>query len=271
MDNAMRKCLAFLLVCLALAGCTQNDQLAAVQSRLDAHEQRLNTLEELRSRQANLSADLEDLRVKVSALQGQVDELVMRISPPPEEPPDPLTAPDEPDMSRPGMEEPAASPESIIANATAEVQAQAEAQEGAAPGSGEPQPADLNQTEDPARELYNRALTQFKARNYQAAQALWKEFVKSYPEHELVPNSIFWQGESFYQLGDYPQAILAYQDVISKYPKSGKYPSALLKQGISFIKIGKTQAGRLLLSDVIKNYPNTPEAERAKEYLKNPM
>lgn len=120
---------------------------------------------------------------------------------------------------------------------------------------------------DPAKALYDQALAEFKARNYQNAQTIWAEFTQAFKDHELAPNAHFWQGECFYQMGDYARAVLAYQEVIARYPKSVKYRPALLKQGVSFIKLGKDKAGRLLLEDVVAKYPDTAEARRAKEFL----
>ncbi len=64
--------------------------------------------------------------------------------------------------------------------------------------------------DDPAQALYENALQAFHARNYTQAQRLWDEFARTFPQHELVSNAIFWQGESYFQMGDYAQAVLAY-------------------------------------------------------------
>ena len=121
--------------------------------------------------------------------------------------------------------------------------------------------------DDPAKALYEGALRAFHARNYAQAQRMWDEFVKTFPQHELVSNAVFWQGEAFFQMGDYAQAVLAYQDVISKHPNSNKYAAAMLKQGVSFFRLGKDRAGVLVLEDLIKRFPSLPEAARAKTIL----
>ena len=117
--------------------------------------------------------------------------------------------------------------------------------------------------------LYQQALENFYAQKYQQAQTMWAEFVKGYPQDTLVPNAIFWQGESFFQMQDYANAALTYQQVIEKHSKSNKYKAALLKQGISFFKLKKDQAGELILQDLIKKYPDSAEAKRAQAYLKS--
>ncbi|WP_031484078.1 tol-pal system protein YbgF [Maridesulfovibrio frigidus] len=122
---------------------------------------------------------------------------------------------------------------------------------------------------DPAKALYNKALELFKVREYKKAIVDWSEFTKAFPKNSLVPNAIFWKGECYYQLKDYPNAALKYQVIIGKYPKSNKYNSAMLKQGLSLIKLGKTKSGKYILEDLVKKAPDSLEAKRAKQYLKN--
>lgn len=123
-------------------------------------------------------------------------------------------------------------------------------------------------TDAVGQDLYEKALDNFYAKRYKDAQAMWDEFVNRNPKHDLVPNALFWQGESYFQMQDYANAVLTYQQVIEKYSKSNKYRVALLKQGISFYKLKKDKAGKLVLSDLIKKFPDSAEAKRAQAYLK---
>lgn len=128
-------------------------------------------------------------------------------------------------------------------------------------------PAKKETPVDPAQALYNKALESFKAREYKKAISDWSEFSKTFPKNDLVPNALFWEGECYYQLKDYPNAALKYQVVIAKYSKSNKYKSAMLKQGICLIKLGKTISGKYILEDLIKKAPSSAEAKRAKEMI----
>lgn len=120
---------------------------------------------------------------------------------------------------------------------------------------------------DPAQALYDKAYSAFGERKYEQARQDWAEFVTTFPNHFLVPNAVFWQGECFYQLQDYKRAVLAYQDVIKKFPKSSKFKYALLKQGISLYKLGRSDLGKVVLQDLVDKYPSTPEAARAKQFM----
>ncbi len=117
------------------------------------------------------------------------------------------------------------------------------------------------------QQLYDAAFQAFNERRYKDAVRMWEDFEKAFPKHNLLANSVFWQGESHYQMNDYGRAILAYQRVIDQHPKSDKYPSALLKQGISFVRMGKSEPGKVRLEELIKKFPKSPEAERAKKAI----
>jgi len=120
---------------------------------------------------------------------------------------------------------------------------------------------------DPADALYTKALQSFNAKQYQNALDSWSDFIKSYPQNALVPNSMFWRGEAYYQIGDYANAVLAYQDVVEKFPKSAKYPDALFKRGAAFLKLGNSKAAKLSLQEVIDKFPDSTYAKRAKSML----
>jgi tol-pal system protein YbgF len=117
--------------------------------------------------------------------------------------------------------------------------------------------------------LYEQALKAFRESSYDKAQSLWDEFANNFPDHALVPNAYFWQGECFYQLGNFPQAVLKYQKVIEKFSDSNKYPAALLKQGLSFYELDKNKAGRIILQELINTFPKSAEARRARIFLKD--
>ncbi|AGW14507.1 tol-pal system protein YbgF [Megalodesulfovibrio gigas] len=262
---------------LALASCT-GKEIDALNARVAALEQRMNSLEEIRPNQANMSAEIDVLRADVNMLRGKADEFDRRFKAPPVEtlpafaPPlnattplpglAPSLTPGQPQGLSPSQAAELGAPSAVLAPATPPMprnQVVSESDEpAAAPGA------------DPAQAAYNEARAQFNARNYQAAQAMWEQFVNAHPTHELASNAIFWQGEAFFQLKEYPKAILAYQEIISKHSDTPKAAAAYLKQGIAFIQIGKTKAGQVQLQHVIHKYPNTPEAKRAMEYLKSP-
>jgi len=258
-----RMMLVFLLALFASA-CASSSDVQQQQARLAEQQRKLERFEELRPAVARNAASLDALNKRVSALEGRIAELQRRLDVPSAASPYPQ-APEDPFAEREGTAQPGEQlqPESGVPAP------EQSTNQGIPTMPQEPTPQRPEPPADPAQALYDKALRQFNERNYQAAQATWKQFTEQHKDNPLVPNALFWQGESYYQMRDYPKAILAYQEIIGKYPTSPKYPSALLKQGISFIIIGKKEAGRLVLNDVIKKFPGTPEARRAEEFLSN--
>jgi tol-pal system protein YbgF len=119
----------------------------------------------------------------------------------------------------------------------------------------------------PPHDLYAQALKAFNELEYPIALTLWDEMADNYPEHKLVSHAFFWQGEAYYQMQDFDNAILKYNKVIEKYPESSKYPSALLKAGLACFALNKNKEGELRLNKLIEKFPDRAEAKRAGIFL----
>jgi len=121
---------------------------------------------------------------------------------------------------------------------------------------------------DPAEAVYTMAMDSFNQRDYERANTLYSELLKSYPNSKQAPNALFWQAEINFQQGDFARAALLCQDLLQKYPNSPMAPAAMLKQGLSFKRLNKTPAAKILFQDVVKRYPNSPEARSAEIQLR---
>jgi tol-pal system protein YbgF len=115
---------------------------------------------------------------------------------------------------------------------------------------------------------YAAAYEEFKAGRYEKARTAFQDFLKQYPETEYSDNAQFWIGECYYFEKNYEKAVLEYDKVAKKYPDGDKAPVALLKQGLSFLNLGDKTSARIILQKVIKEYPNTNQARIAKAKLK---
>ncbi|WP_243439228.1 tol-pal system protein YbgF [Fundidesulfovibrio soli] len=123
-------------------------------------------------------------------------------------------------------------------------------------------------TTDPAEAVYNMAMESFNQRDYERANSLYSELLKSYPNSRQAPGALFWQAEINFQQGDFARSALLCQDLIQKYPSSTMVPAAMLKQGLAFRKLNKNQAAKILFQDVVQRYPNSPEARSAQIQLR---
>jgi tol-pal system protein YbgF len=130
-----------------------------------------------------------------------------------------------------------------------------------------PDPESRREWKSP-EEMYEVAVGLVKGGSPKKGRETLADFVARYPGHKLVPNALYWRGESFYAEKDYENAILALQDVVDKYPGGDKAPDAMYKQGLSFLALKDAKNARILLELVQSKYPKTRAAEMAKRKLK---
>ncbi|WP_457570416.1 tol-pal system protein YbgF [Desulfovulcanus sp.] len=246
-------------------------QLEALRQELNSQtkilkEQIVQTSTPVRSTQANLWAEIETLRVQIATLSGQMDAIERKLQ---------KLNTDQTNSTQTlvSLSKRVSELEKNWQRAKSQLGLEGledekdEGPEKAASLKEESKKDAVLLTANSAQELYKNALESFYARKYDLAQSLWDEFIHTFPKNKLVPNAYFWQGECFFQMGDFARAVLAYQEVISKFPQSNKLRPSMLKQGMAFYKLGKKKAGQLVLKDLIKKFPHTVEARRAKGFL----
>lgn len=147
--------------------------------------------------------------------------------------------------------------------------AAAPAAAGSTCGQPTPQPeAKPAAKKDISLALYDAGLNAFQARKYDEAQRSFADFMKNYPTHSMAPDAQYYLAECYFQRNQFPDAALAYDTVITKFSKSNRTPGAYLKQGICFSKMNQKAAAKARMNELIKKYPNSPEAARAKNFLK---
>ena len=119
-----------------------------------------------------------------------------------------------------------------------------------------------------ADQLYKKALSVYKDRNYGKAAAIFNSIFENYPGHNLADNALYWTGECFYAQKNYKGAIRAFKKVLEKYPGGSKVPDSLLKIGYSYLALGDKTNAQSFLKKVVKQYPFTPAGSKAGEMLK---
>ena len=115
-----------------------------------------------------------------------------------------------------------------------------------------------------SKQLYEMAYGHLLQQDYGAAQAGFRDFLKSYPQDPLAPNALYWLGESHYVQRNYADAAEAFDLVVTTYGTSSKAPDAQLKHGMSLAQIGKRQDACSVLRGVSAKFPNAPVQLKAK-------
>lgn len=113
----------------------------------------------------------------------------------------------------------------------------------------------LSSQSDTPTAAYEAAFTRLRAQDYAGAQSGFDAFIKSHPDHALVPNALYWLGETYYVRNDFVQATRIFAESYQKYPKGSKAPDSLLKLGMSLAAQGKTADACVALGQLKKEYP----------------
>lgn len=130
-----------------------------------------------------------------------------------------------------------------------------------------PPPAPPPQKELSAEEAYEMAYHLFQSNENEAARKAFDQFVRRHPGSSLIDNALFWIGETYYRAEDYENAVLQYQKVVKEYPNGSKGPDALLKMGYALEKMNEPGAAIAAMERLLKVYPDAPQAKLATRKL----
>jgi len=109
-----------------------------------------------------------------------------------------------------------------------------------------------------AASLYERGFSEVKAENFAAAQTTFESFLKTYPDHALASNALYWLGETFYVREQFSKAARVFAQAYQKYPNGPKAADNLLKLGMALAGDNKKAEACVALAELRKKYPNGP-------------
>lgn len=255
-----------------------NDQMIALNKRVTKLEESLGSdldtrLGPVRSRQAEVGAEMDQLKTQMSELSGRVE--------------------DNEQLIKRRVEKDLGKEDTVVAGVAALSQKVSEleklvmrqqehlglktpdlkedrGQDKVPPGQEAAVSKRPNIIEPPRSEelsLYDDSMALFREEKYEDAIKGFETLMEKYPKSDRADNAQFWIGECYMGLKQYEKAILAYQEVIKNYPKGNKVPSAMLRQAIAFLEIKDKTSTKLLLKKIINKYPNSSEAQIAKKKL----
>jgi tol-pal system protein YbgF len=133
----------------------------------------------------------------------------------------------------------------------------------AAPAGERPSPPAV-----PPATAYTRALEALRRKSHVEAASGFREFLRSWPRHELAQNASYWLAETYYDQADYKTALEEFRRVVQRYPSGSKAPDALLKAGYCQARLGDTKSARNLLGQVVELYPKSGAARLASDRLR---
>jgi tol-pal system protein YbgF len=136
-----------------------------------------------------------------------------------------------------------------------------------APGQPAGPGADTVESDVPGpNQLYELGLQQLRRGSPQSARLAFDQLLTSYPQHERVPDALFFIGESW-GTATPDSAAPAYERVVKDFPNSSRAPGALYKLGLLAERRGDREAARVYYQRVLADYPRSEEAALAREKL----
>jgi tol-pal system protein YbgF len=282
----------------------QRASIGELRNQGEGLESRVARLEEALNSQPllELHSQIENLRLDLNKLQGQIEVLVnenelaqkrqrdfyadldarlRRIENPGEsttgaEPDASASTAPESDISRPSISRSSAVESSPLTGAGETSSApRPEAKLDTAivvptrPSSMRPQAANTGSApvENTDSRAYESSFDLFKTGKYKEAISSFNDFLKTYPESNLAASAYYWIGNSYYALRDFSNAVSAQEKLIKSYPNSPKIPDAMLNIASSQQEMNNKTAARKTLEAVVAGYPGSDAAEKAKRRL----
>ena len=121
---------------------------------------------------------------------------------------------------------------------------------------------------DAEHAAYGAAFDVLKAGRYDESARLFQEFLQQFPQGGLVPNALYWLGESYYATQNYELALQQFRGLLERFPANDKAPGALLKLGLSQYGLGRQADAESSLLEVGRRYPGSDAARTADDRLR---
>ena len=128
---------------------------------------------------------------------------------------------------------------------------------------------DLSKNQTQAELLYQRGLQLVLTCQCKKGREYLEKFIRQFPKDKLVPNALYWIGESYYSQGNYAQAILTFKQVVTRYPKSYKAAHALLKIAYAYAELKDLENARFYLKALLSDYPKSDVVAKARAKLRS--
>ena len=115
--------------------------------------------------------------------------------------------------------------------------------------------------------LFQDALYFVRRGQYRQALPLFDQIGATAAGKEGHLQALFWKAVCFDGMGNNREALSAYNNLIQSYPNTPRARLGLLRLASVFVRLGDTNTARLTLQKLIAEAPGTPEAQQAKNKL----
>jgi tol-pal system protein YbgF len=113
---------------------------------------------------------------------------------------------------------------------------------------------------DAPRQQFAAAVDAYRNGDYAKAEEQLKAFIVVNGSHRLVPDAIFYLGETYFQRSRPREAAEQYLKLSTDYAKSARAPEGMLRLGQSLAALGSNEQACATLAEVGKRYPGAAPA-----------
>ena len=122
---------------------------------------------------------------------------------------------------------------------------------------------------DSERQSYQESFELIRKGDYEAAEASFTNYIKTYEGSDFIDDAKFWLAESMYSQGQYNPALELFESIQTDYPQSEKIMESILKAGFCHFELGNIDKSIQIFKQIIADYPNSSVARLASEKLDN--
>ena len=115
--------------------------------------------------------------------------------------------------------------------------------------------------------LYEAALYHIQAGTPEQALPLFERFIRDNPQSPLLPDALYWLGESRTVLGRQAEAVQVYTELARRFPTHARTPTAMLRLGQAHEQLGDPHTARFFYQALVDEHPGSEAASQARQLL----
>jgi tol-pal system protein YbgF len=104
---------------------------------------------------------------------------------------------------------------------------------------------------------YEAAYSLVLNRRYDQAEMAFRSFLTGHPKDRMVPNALYWLGESYLQRKQYEDAAEQYLKIYQSHSQSKVAPDGLVKLAVALRGMGQKEQACATLAEVTRKYPQS--------------
>lgn len=124
------------------------------------------------------------------------------------------------------------------------------------------------QMPEDAEAFYKVGDESFRSGLTRKARAVFREFGRRYPSHDLTDDALFMVGESLLAEGRFTESVKVYRQVYEQYPNGDKALDAAMKVGVAYVRSNNCKKAIRIYEFVAEQFPATPQGKDARKEVR---